>query len=180
MRVRQWVFVLGIAMATVGMSGALVGCGGGSAKFPEVKGSELPSGESWDGVYYNPVYGYLHLVPQGDNMVGRWKRSDSSHWGELSGTVDGNVFHFTWTEHRYGAFGPSGDTHGSGMFVYHLPPQKDESLKPIAELDGKYALDESSQIGDWHCVKQMNLKADLNSINGENPAEPGTKGDQWQ
>lgn len=147
---------------------------------PTVKAGELPAGESWDGVYFNPVYGYLHLQPNGDNMVGRWKRADSSHWGELSGTVDGNVFRFTWTEHRYGAIGPSGDVHGAGEFVYKVPPQKDESIKVIPELDGKYVLDDSSEVGDWHCVKQLNLKPDLNSITGENPVEPGAKGDQWQ
>jgi hypothetical protein len=172
---------LGMVLVVAGCGGALIACGsgGGAAKFAKVKSAEMPSGESWDGVYYNPVYGYLHLVPQGDNMVGRWKRSDSSHWGELSGAVDGNVFRFTWTEHRYGAIGPSGDAHGSGVFVYVMPPQKDESQKIIPELDGKYALDESSEVGDWHCVKQLNVKPDLNSINGENPAEPSSKGEQW-
>jgi hypothetical protein len=170
-----------MALAMAGASGALVACGGGAAaKFASVKASEMPAGESWDGVYYNPVYGYLHLVPQGENVVGRWKRADSSHWGELSGALDGNVFRYTWTEHRYGAIGPSGDVHGAGMFVYIVPPQKDESMKPIPELDGKYSLDDSSEIGDWHCVKQLNLKPDLNSINGENPAEPASKGDRWQ
>ena len=63
----------------------------------------MPAGESWVGVYYNPVYGYLHMVEQDGNIVGRWKRTDSSHWGELSGTVEGNVMHFTWKEHNTAA-----------------------------------------------------------------------------
>jgi hypothetical protein len=172
---------LGMVVVVAGAGAApLVACGASAAKFPQVKGAALPSSETWDGVYFNPVYGYLHLVPQGDNMVGRWKRADSSHWGELSGTVDGNVFHFTWTEHRYGAFGPSGDTHGSGMFIYLVPHQKDDSIKPIPELDGKYALDDSEQVGDWHCVKQVGMTPKLDSINGENPVDPAPKGDKWQ
>jgi hypothetical protein len=171
-----------MALAMAGVSGALVACGGGgaAAKFAQVKAGEMPSGESWDGVYYNPVYGNLHLVPQGDNMVGRWKRSDSSHWGELSGTVEGNVFRFTWTEHRYGAIGPSGDVHGSGVFVYFVPPKKGEERKIPPELDGKYALDESTEVADWHCVKQLNVPPKLDSINGENPVDPTSKGEQWQ
>ncbi len=168
-----------MALLLTGASGALSACGGGGARFASVKAGELPVGESWDGVYFNPVYGYLHLVPQGENIVGRWKRADSSHWGELSGTVDGNVFHFTWTEHRYGAFGPSGDVHGSGVFVYKVPPSRDESVKAIPELDGQYALDDSKEIGDWHCVKQVNLKPDLSSITGESPTDPTSKGDVW-
>ncbi len=161
----------------VGLSGAsLIACGPPTAKFPQVKGQEMPAGESWDGVYYNPVYGYLHLVPQGDTMVGRWRRTDSSHWGELSGTVEGNVFRFTWTEHRYGAIGPSGDTRGTGQFVF----KKGDGEKAIPELDGWYALEDSDKIGDWHCVKQQGMTPKLDSVNGENPVDPGGAKDQWQ
>ncbi|MBV9947119.1 MAG: hypothetical protein JOZ69_09750, partial [Myxococcales bacterium] len=96
MRARVWAYVCGMALALTTAGAVLSGCGTPTAKFPAVKAQEMPAGESWDGVYYNPVYGYLHLVPQGDTMVGRWKRTDSSHWGELSGNVEGNVFHFTW------------------------------------------------------------------------------------
>lgn len=94
------------ALAIAG--GALVACGSPDAKFGNIKAGELPSGESWGGVYYNPVYGYLHMVEEGGNIVGRWKRTDGSHWGELSGTFEGNVAHYTWKEHQYGAVGPSG------------------------------------------------------------------------
>jgi hypothetical protein len=176
MRARVWLCSFGMAVALAVAGSAIVACGTPTAKFPQVKAQEMPSGESWDGVYYNPVYGYLHLVPQGDNVVGRWKRTDSSHWGELSGTVEGNLFHFTWKEHRYGAIGPSGDTHGSGQFVY----KRSEGDKVVPELDGWYAIDESEKIGDWHCVKQQNMKPDLNTINGESPTDPAAKQDQWQ
>jgi hypothetical protein len=173
---------LGMALAVAGVGGGLVACGGAGAasKFASVKAKEMPEGETWEGVYYNPVYGYLHLVPNGENLIGRWKRTDSSHWGELSGTVEGNTFRYTWTEHRYGAIGPSADVHGAGVFVYYVPPKKGDELKVPPELDGKFALDEASEIGDWHCVKQMNVKPDLPSINGENPVEPASKGDRWQ
>jgi hypothetical protein len=181
MKVSNWAWGLAVAIALAGSGDALVACGGGrTAKFAEIKAGELPKGETWEGVYYSPVYGYLHLVPNGDNIVGRWKRTDSSHWGELSGTVEGNLFRFTWTEHRIGAVGPSGDIHGSGVFVYRVPPQKDDSVKAIPELEGKYTLDDSDDVGDWHCVKQVNLKADLRSITGENPVDPASKGDQWK
>jgi len=160
----------------VACGSAVLACGAPAAKFPTVKAQEMPSGESWDGVYFNPVYGYLHLVPQGENVVGRWRRADSSHWGELSGTVEGNVFRFTWKEHRYGAIGPSGDSHGTGQFVY----KKGDAERAIPELDGWYALDESERIGDWHCVKQQNMKPDLSAVSGENPIDPAAKQDAWQ
>ena len=97
----------------------LVGCwGGAGAKFASIKAGDMPEGESWVGVYYNPVYGYLHMIEQDGNIVGRWKRTDSSHWGEMSGTAEGNVVHFTWKEHAYGArSGRNGTSHGRGRLL---------------------------------------------------------------
>ncbi len=174
MKARAWLCGLGMALTVLWMGLALGACGASAAKFP-VTVSQMPSGQTWDGVYYNPVYGYLHMVEQGGNIVGRWKRTDSSHWGELSGTVEGNVLRFTWKEHGIGTIGPSGETHGSGVFAYRLPKDSD-----IAELDGQYAVDDSDSVGQWHCVKQNNVKADLNSINGDNPDSPVVPHEGWQ
>ena len=91
----------------------------------------MPSGESWPGVYYNPVYGYLHMIEQDGNIVGRWKRTDGSHWGELSGTAEGNVLHFTWKEHKYGGVGPSADSKGSGVFVYKMGEKYRRARRPV-------------------------------------------------
>ena len=143
MRAPAWLVGVGMAVAFAAAGGAAVGCGGGTpAKFGNIKAGELPAGETWVGVYYNPVYGYLHWSSDGDNVVGRWKRTDSSHWGELSGTVEGNVLHFTWKEHQYGAVGPSADIKGSGVFVYKMGGR---AARTLPELDGQYALDDSEQ-----------------------------------
>jgi hypothetical protein len=154
---------------------ASVGCGGGQgAKFASIKAGDMPEGENWPGVYYNPVYGYLHLVEQDGNIVGRWKRTDSSHWGELSGTAEGNVVHFTWKEHQYGAVGPSGQSQGSGVFVYKMGDNK------TAELDGQYSLEDSDSVGAWHCVKQTGMQPKIDSINGDNPTDTAPAGqDKW-
>lgn len=165
---------LATAAGVVTAGGALVACGGQEgAKFANVKPGEMPADQTWVGVYYNPVYGYLHVVDNGGNIVGRWKRTDASSWGELSGTAEGNVLHYSWTEHKYGAIGPSSDLHGSGVFVYKMGNDK------FGELDGQYAIDGQSDIGNWHCVKQNNIKPDLNSINGDNPAETPPTQDKW-
>lgn len=153
---------------------AAVGCGGGGgAKFAQVKAGEMPSGEVWAGVYYNPVYGYLHMVEQEGNLVGRWKRTDGSHWGELSGTAEGNVMHFTWTEHKYGGVGPSADAKGNGVFVYKMGEK-------FGELAGQYALEDSDNVGDWHCVKQTGMKPDLSSISGKGTDVMGVTPDNWK
>ncbi len=177
MRARTWLVGVGLAVV-LGVGGAaVVGCGGGQgAKFASIKAGDMPSGESWIGVYYNPVYGYLHMIEQDGNIVGRWKRTDSSHWGELSGTADGNVVHFTWKEHAYGAIGANGVSQGAGVFVYRMGAK--DNAPP--ELDGQYTLENSEDVGQWHCVKQVGMKADINAITGDNPQDtaPATQ-DKW-
>ena len=175
MKPRAWLCGVGMAVAFVAAGGALAACGGGApAKFGNIKAGELPANESWIGVYYNPVYGYLHIVEQGgDNVVGRWKRTDASHWGDLSGTIEGNVMHFAWKEHQYGAIGPSADIKGTGVFVYKMG-------ESAPELDGQYALDDSDSVGQWHCIKQLNVKPDINSISGDNPTDAPASGNQWK
>ncbi len=175
MRARAWVCSLGMALVVLGAGGALVACNNSAgARFGNIKSGPMPSGETWAGVYYNPVYGYLHVVEQGGNIVGRWKRTDSSHWGELSGTADGNVLHFAWKEHQYGALGPSSETHGSGVFAYKMGHDN------TPELEGKYALEDSDDVGDWHCVKQVGMKVDIDSISGDNPADAPAAQDRWR
>jgi len=175
MRARAWAWAATLLVAGVALVATTAACtGGGGAKFAKVKAGEMPSGEGWPGVFYNPVYGYLHMIEQDGNIVGRWKRTDGSHWGELSGSAEGNVLHYTWKEHKYGGVGPSADSHGSGQFVFKMGGNN------IPELDGQYALDDSNDIGDWHCVKQMNMKPDLNSINGSNTDNMGVTPDNWK
>jgi hypothetical protein len=49
-----------------------------------------------------------------------------------------------------------------------------------AELDGQYSLEDSDSVGQWHCVKQVGMKADINSINGDNPQDTApAAGDKW-
>ncbi len=174
MRACAW--VVGVAMAAmVAAVGVLPACGGAPAKFASVKGGPLPAGESWTGVYFNPVYGRLHLIEKGDGIVGRWKRTDSSRWGELSGNADGNVLHYKWKEHQVGAIGMNGVVEGEGVFVYKMGQDG-----KIAELKGEFALQDSDGTGEWDCVKQLNEKPDLNSVNGENPTEVAPSSGAWK
>jgi hypothetical protein len=175
MKARAWVCGLGMALAVASVGAVVGGCAGGqSARFSiGLKAGELPTGQAWEGVYYNPVYGYLHIVGAEGNMTGRWKRTNASAWGEMSGNAEGNVLHFTWTEHKYGEVGPASDSQGSGVFVYRMGDND------IGELDGQYAVKDSDSVGEWHCVKQVGVKPDINSINGDNPMG-APQGDQWK
>src|ERR1700722_12423995 len=112
------------ALTSVGafaFSFAMTGCdSGGGAKSAPVTPGDMPAGETWSGVYFHPVYGYLHMLEQDTNVVGKWKRADQSAWGELSGTKVGNVLHFQWKEHKYGLVGPAAESHGKGVFIYKM------------------------------------------------------------
>jgi hypothetical protein len=170
---RAWLCGLAMVAVTALTGAAVAACGGHEAAFPNVKVGQMPADQTWPGVYYNPVYGYLHMLGQEGNIVGRWKRTDSSHWGELNGTIEGNILRFKWTEHTYGAVGPSADLHGTGVFAYKM------GANDVPELDGQYALEDSDKTGDWHCIKQIGLKPDLSSINGDSPTGAPTQ-DQWK
>jgi len=151
-----------LASTSIVSSVALVGCGSDSEpKTAKVAAGSMPEGETWTGVYFHPVFGYLHMQEEGSNVVGRWKRTDHSHWGELSGTLTGNVLHYTWKEHKVGMVGASATTHGKGFFVYKLNKEN------IGELDGQFGLNDSEVGSNWKNVKQLRMPPDIKSIGGD-------------
>ena len=109
--------------------------------------SAMPAGETWSGLYYHPVFGYLHLVEREDKVTGRWERTDKSARGQLSGTKAGNVVHFEWTETKDGVVGPSATVKGKGYFVYEVGDTG-------ARLHGEYGLGDAEVGGSWDSVKQ--------------------------
>ena len=157
-----------LAAGTVGVT-SLAACGDSQdAKHAKIPSGPMPENETWTGVYFHPVYGYLHMVEEGSNVVGRWKRADQSKWGELSGTKAGNVLHYTWKEHTVGMVGASATTHGKGYFQYKM----DKEDRPI--LDGQFGLNEDETGSDWHNVKQARMNPDLKSIGGDSEGiKPG-------
>src|SRR5262249_17282825 len=56
------------------------GGGSGGGRVANVKAGEMPSDGSWNGVYFNPQYGNLHLIETGSSIAGKWKRTDGSAW----------------------------------------------------------------------------------------------------
>jgi hypothetical protein len=150
----------------------LAGCGEGSEpKTAKVASGPMPEGETWTGVYFHPVFGYLHIQEEGANIVGRWKRTDQSHWGELSGTHGGNVVHYTWKEHKIGMVGASATTKGKGYFVYKVNKEN------IGELDGEFGLNDTEVGTSWKNVKQIRMPPDLKSIGGDSEGvTPGQLG----
>ena len=172
----RW-FAAGAVVLAAAVATPLAGCSGkgSNTASSSPKAGEMPSEESWSGVYFHQVFGYLHLVENGTNIVGRWKRADESAWGELEGTIEGNLVRYKWTEHKIGLVGAAADRKGSGWFQYL--PAKEE--KGSAELNGMFGLDDGPQDADWHCVKQQRMTPNLDSINGD-PAGAPAAGGGWQ
>jgi hypothetical protein len=176
MRTQGLVSAVLAACALACASSSIVACAGdGGMTAANVKAGDMPSGESWTGVYFHPVYGYLHMVQNDNNVVGKWKRADQSAWGELSGVATGNVMHFEWKEHKYGLVGPAAESSGKGYFVYKVNGEK------IPELDGQFGMGHDEVGADWHNVKQVRMTPNLNDIKGDTngTTQPASK-DSWQ
>lgn len=125
----------------------------------KVKAGDMPPGAEWTGVYYSQIYGYLHLIKEGDTVNGRWRTTEGDAWGELSGKVEGNLLRYEWTNHKIGLVGPSATSHGKGYFLYTRPHEGEAD-----ELHGQWGLDDSDSGTKWVCVKQKDMKPDFKSV----------------
>jgi hypothetical protein len=164
MKMRSFAMCAGLALASM----TILGCGPApESKTANIQAGDLPEGESWTGVYFHPVFGYLHLVEEDTHVVGKWVRTDKGKAGQLSGTKLGNVLRFSWSEHTCGGSAGLRGSKGKGVFVYKV------GKEGIAELDGQYGLDDSEVGSDWHNVKQQRQTAELSAANcpgGDAPA----------
>ncbi|MCU0690563.1 MAG: hypothetical protein MUF54_04110 [Polyangiaceae bacterium] len=166
-------FLLVLLTLVFAVPTAVCACGGGSQhpKMAAVKPGNMPSGASWDGVYYNAIWGYLHIVTDGGKFRARWKRADESAFGEMDGTITGDVARFDWSEHKVGMVGQSATTKGKGYFRYTRP----EGDNVDDMLLGQWGLEDAEVGGgEWDAIKQRNLRPNLDAVGGE--AEPGVGG----
>lgn len=130
-----------------------------SAKTSNVSAGEMPAGGDWTGVYYSPVYGYLHLIAEGNSISGKWRTADGGAWGEMHGTLTGDLMKFEWTEHKIGLVGPSATSKGRGYFKYTTPKEGESH-----ELVGEWGLKDDESGNSWKAVKQQNMRPDPNSV----------------
>jgi hypothetical protein len=121
---------------------------------------EMPPLADWAGVYYSPIFGYLHLVRVKTIVKGRWLRPRKDYWGELSGDVQGNLLRFVWKEHAIGAVGPKATKSGRGYFVYSRLPGR-----PVNDtLEGQVGSGKDEVGTEWGAVKQLNVNPSPDSI----------------
>ena len=139
---------------------SLAACGPNTdVKHAQIKAGELPAGASWQGVYYSPVYGYLHVRVDGKTAQGAWRTGGGDAYGERQGEVDGDVLRYTWTQHKIGQVGGAATSSGKGYFKYSIP-KEGESHK----IAGEWGLGDADAGNAWEAVKQTNMQPNPNSV----------------
>jgi len=151
--------LFGLALSTPLLLG-VVACGGGDdVKHAMVKAGEMPAGGEWQGVYFSPLYGYLHIVADGKACNGGWRTAAGDAFGELHGEIDGNLLKYEWKERRIGAVGADAVKKGKGYFVYKIPKEGEAH-----EIKGEWGLGDNEAGNSWQAVKQKNMPPDLKAV----------------
>ena len=165
---------LGLALAlTAPLSAAVVACSGSQkGAQADIKAGEMPGGGDWTGVYYSPLYGHLHLIREGDSVIGKWRTAAGDKWGEMHGTANGDLYKYEWKETKIGMVGPNATSNGRGYFKYVIPDDNSEH-----QIKGQWGLgkDETGQV--WEAIKQRNQSPDPASVM---PDETEQRKEGWE
>lgn len=150
--------VLGVALLTTG-------CGPTTPKtrMANVAAGSMPAGGTFKGVWFSEAFGELHLVPEGSNIIGKWKDKTHGKWGTMSGTVSGDLMKFRWEEHKIGAIGPGSTVKGRGYFKYVAG---DEGTMP--RLKGEWGFQESEVGGGtWDMGQVQQREPNLKEVHSD-------------
>ena len=160
-----------ITLAAVLSALPAFGCGPGTpdAKLASVQPGAMPAKGDWEGVYYSPLFGTLHLKKKGGGVFGAWMTPMKDIAGRLDGTTDGNVMKFSWESHIIGLVAPNSKKNGKGYFVYTRPAG--ENIDD--EIHGEVGKGEDEVGTKWDGVKQRNVPSDPESIMGAGSSEVG-------
>jgi hypothetical protein len=155
-------FGFGIVLWTLAL-----GCGGSA---PEVVSGPMPDNGNFTGVYFSPQYGEMHLVQNGNAVVGKFKKDERS--GKLQGEVEGDLMRFEWTEYKAMVSNRPQETTGHGYFRYMIDASNGDHV-----LKGRWGLnDENASGGDWNAYKSRTGTPDLESF-GDEPTSGGDEGE---
>jgi hypothetical protein len=143
------------------LAGAVSGCGpsAGEVKHANVKAGSLPEGGEWNGVYFSTRFGYLHLVSDNRSANGAWRTASGDAWGEMSGTCEGDLLKYEWTERKIGAIGADATRKGHGYFKYTIPTPGEPH-----KIVGEWGLGDSDAGNPWDAVKQIRMEPKPESV----------------
>jgi hypothetical protein len=158
---RRRLFKIGFCLALAIPTASLTGCGGNQnePKHANVKAGSMPPGGDWAGVYFSQLYGYLHILGQGNAANGAWRTTQGDAYGEMHGELDGDLFRYEWVERRIGAVGADANRKGKGYFRYTVPKEGEAH-----EIVGEWGLGDSDAGNEWRAVKQKNMQPKPESV----------------
>jgi hypothetical protein len=169
---RLWLTLAYVVLAAAAL--AATGCpSDGAPKVANVQPGEMPQGADWTGVYYSELYGFLHLVQDGQTVSGKWLRPSKDRWGSVNGKANGDLIKFSWSEYTVGSVGPNSMKKGRGFFKYKRPAGDNVDDTIVGEIG--FENDETGE--PWDAVKQRNVQPDLKSIGGTGAGDIG--GGDW-
>ena len=155
-------FAAALAIAVV-----LAGCGGGNAN---IKPGPMPDNGTFTGVYYSPQYGEMHMVQNGNAVVGKYKKDERS--GRIQGEADGNLMRFEWTEYKAMVSNRPQETRGHGYFQYMVDASNGDHV-----LKGRWGLgDDDTGGGEWSAYKSRKQEPDLEHFATDIPTSGGESG----
>jgi hypothetical protein len=141
----------------------LVGCGGSGN--PNIKPGPMPENGTFTGVYFSPQYGEMHMVQNGNAVVGKYKKDERS--GKIQGEADGDVMRFEWTEYKAMVSNRPQQSRGHGYFRYMVDASNGDHL-----LKGRWGLnDDDNTGGEWSAYKSKKGEPDLEHFGGEMPGD---------
>jgi hypothetical protein len=143
------------------VAATLGACGPGTPAVQHAKltPGPMPAGGEWNGVYFSTVFGYLHLVSDNKSANGAWRTAAGDAWGEMSGTCEGDLLKYEWTERKIGAIGADATKKGHGYFRYTIPKEGE-----AAKIVGEWGLGESDAGNPWEAVKQIRMEPKPESV----------------
>jgi hypothetical protein len=124
-----------------------------------IKAGSMPAEGDWQGVYYDQLYGYLHITASGNAIQGAWETTAGDKWGELYGEADGDLLKYTWKEHTKGVVGPAATSEGKGYFRYTIPKPGEPHV-----IVGEWGLNENEVGHKWEALQQLNMEPDPKSV----------------
>ncbi len=161
MLVRRLFRVGVIAALMLPVTATVVGCSSSQKKtnIASIHAGEMPNGGSWNGVYYDQVFGYLHLTVDGSAANGAWRTVAGDAWGELFGEVDGDLLKYEWTQHKIGMIGANATSSGKGYFRYTIPKADEAHV-----IVGEWGMGDDALGQKWEAVKQKNMDPEPKSV----------------
>ena len=136
----------------------LTACGGSGTTSLQV--GTMPDGGSFQGVYFSPQYGEMHMVQNGNAVVGKYKKDERS--GSIQGEVEGDVMRFEWKELKAMVSNRPQESTGHGYFRYMVDPSTGDHV-----IKGRWGLaDNDTNGGEWNAYKSKTREPDLEAFGG--------------